>query len=124
MIKVNSSRSSSTLCDMLTMKKVRMLHVQERSSIVIVKPHTTYWYVIYFADNCIYNDDSFKRRFRLNNAMFLHISNALEVCHDFFKQKSDAKGRMSFLVYKNVRLRLGIWIRYSIRCIQRLLKGI
>ncbi|XP_052621102.1 uncharacterized protein LOC128126941 [Lactuca sativa] len=50
----------------------------------------------YFADNCLYNDDSFKRRFRLNKAIFLRISNALESRYDFFKQKPDARGRMGF----------------------------
>nr|KAJ0201596.1 hypothetical protein LSAT_V11C600299180 [Lactuca sativa] len=50
----------------------------------------------YFADNCIYNDDSFERRFRLNKAIFLRISNALESRYDFFKQKPDARGRMGF----------------------------
>ncbi|XP_052625886.1 uncharacterized protein LOC128132919 [Lactuca sativa] len=50
----------------------------------------------YFADNCLYNDDSFERRFRLNKAIFLRISNALESRYDFFKQKPDARGRMSF----------------------------
>ncbi|XP_023742972.1 uncharacterized protein LOC111891120 [Lactuca sativa] len=65
--------------------------VQERSSIVIAKPHTTYWYV-----NCLYNDDSVERRFRLNKAIFLRISNALESRYAFFKQKPDARGRMCF----------------------------
>ncbi|XP_052621039.1 uncharacterized protein LOC111904210 [Lactuca sativa] len=50
----------------------------------------------YFADNCLYNDDSFERRFRLNKAIFLRISNALESRYDFFKRKPDARGRMSF----------------------------
>ncbi|KAL7597307.1 hypothetical protein Lser_V15G28517 [Lactuca serriola] len=50
----------------------------------------------YFADNCLYNDDSFERRFRLNKAIFLRISNALESRYDFFKQKPDARGRMNF----------------------------
>ncbi|KAL7599405.1 hypothetical protein Lser_V15G21282 [Lactuca serriola] len=50
----------------------------------------------YFADNCLYNDDSFERRFRLNKAIFLRISNALESRYDFFKQKPDARGRMGF----------------------------
>ncbi|KAL7618784.1 hypothetical protein Lser_V15G01150 [Lactuca serriola] len=50
----------------------------------------------YFADNCLYNDDSFERRFRLNKAIFLRISNALESRYDLFKQKPDARGRMSF----------------------------
>ncbi|XP_052620997.1 uncharacterized protein LOC128126878 [Lactuca sativa] len=50
----------------------------------------------YFADNCLYNDDSFERRFRLNNAIFLRISNALKSRYDFFKQKPDARRRMGF----------------------------
>ncbi|XP_052622660.1 uncharacterized protein LOC128127950 [Lactuca sativa] len=50
----------------------------------------------YFADNCLYNDESFECRCRLNKAIFLRISNALESCYDFFKQKPDARGRMSF----------------------------
>ena len=41
----------------------------------------------YFADNCLYNDDSFKRRFRLNKVVFLRISNALEVHYDYLKKK-------------------------------------
>ncbi|KAL7616034.1 hypothetical protein Lser_V15G02803 [Lactuca serriola] len=49
-----------------------------------------------FADNCLSNDDSFERRFRLNKTIFLRISNALESRYDFFKQKPDARGRMSF----------------------------
>ncbi|XP_023737821.1 uncharacterized protein LOC111885816 [Lactuca sativa] len=50
----------------------------------------------YFADNCLYNDDSFERRFHLNKTIFLRISNALESHYDFFKQKPDARERMSF----------------------------
>ncbi|XP_023730733.1 uncharacterized protein LOC111878469 [Lactuca sativa] len=50
----------------------------------------------YFADNYDYNDDSFERCFRLNKAIFLHISNALEACYDFLKQNPDVRGRMGF----------------------------
>ncbi|KAL7611002.1 hypothetical protein Lser_V15G13725 [Lactuca serriola] len=50
----------------------------------------------YFADNFLYNNDSFERRFRLNKAIFLRISNALESRYDFFKQKPDTRGRISF----------------------------
>ncbi|XP_023765099.1 uncharacterized protein LOC111913604 [Lactuca sativa] len=50
----------------------------------------------YFADNYLYNDDSFERHFRINNAIFLRISNALEARYGFFKQKPDARGIMSF----------------------------
>lgn len=48
----------------------------------------------YFDDNCLYNDESFERHFRLNKIIFLCISNALESRYDFFKQKPDARGRM------------------------------
>ncbi|XP_052621704.1 uncharacterized protein LOC128127292 [Lactuca sativa] len=50
----------------------------------------------YFADNYLYNDDSFERRFCPNKAIFLRISNALESRYDFFKQKPDVRGRMGF----------------------------
>nr|KAJ0200484.1 hypothetical protein LSAT_V11C600323040 [Lactuca sativa] len=83
-----------------------MLLVQGRSSIVITKLHTTYWYVI--ADNCLYNDDSVEHRFRLNKAIFLRISNALETRYDFSNKNPMLEEEWVLVVYKNVRLLLGI----------------
>lgn len=50
----------------------------------------------YFVGNCLYNDEAFKRCFRLNRTLFLCISNILQARYEYFKQKPDTRGRMSF----------------------------
>ncbi|XP_023764118.1 uncharacterized protein LOC111912604 [Lactuca sativa] len=67
----------------------------------------------YFADNCLYYDDSFERHFRLNKAILLRISNTLESRYDFFKQKPDAKERMGFSSIQKCAAALR-YLRYGI----------
>ncbi|XP_023765207.1 uncharacterized protein LOC111913735 [Lactuca sativa] len=91
----NSSRPSSMLYNTFTMKKVRMLRVQGRSSIVIFKSHTTYWYMI-TSPITVFTMKTHSNVFIVKKAIFLRISNTLEVRYDFFKQKPDTRGRMGF----------------------------
>ncbi|XP_052621622.1 uncharacterized protein LOC111917420 [Lactuca sativa] len=50
----------------------------------------------YFADNCVYGTNDFKRRFRLSTNVFLRIANALESRYKFFQLRYDARGRRGF----------------------------
>lgn len=50
----------------------------------------------YFADDCVYDQESFKRRFRISRHLFQRICSALESRYPFFQQRSDARGRMGF----------------------------
>jgi len=47
----------------------------------------------YFADDSIYNESHFRRRFRMRRHLFLSIVDALQSHFDFFKQRTDALGR-------------------------------
>jgi len=44
----------------------------------------------YFSENPIYNDELFRRRFRMRRSLFLRIVEAVEVHDEFFIQKRDA----------------------------------
>ncbi|XP_024008043.1 uncharacterized protein LOC112084025 [Eutrema salsugineum] len=48
----------------------------------------------YFSENAIYPDHLFRRRFRMNKALFLRIVHRLSNEVTFFKQKQDARGRL------------------------------
>ena len=47
----------------------------------------------YFAEDSIYNESHFCRRFRMRRHLFLRVVDALQSRFEFFKQKSDALGR-------------------------------
>ncbi|XP_024015025.1 uncharacterized protein LOC112088888 [Eutrema salsugineum] len=48
----------------------------------------------YFSENAIYPDHLFRRRFRMNKALFLRIVHRLSNEVSFFKQRKDARGRL------------------------------
>jgi len=50
----------------------------------------------YFADNCVYDEETFATRFRISREVFLRISNALESRYEYFQQRPDARGKMGF----------------------------
>lgn len=52
----------------------------------------------YFIDNCLNNEATFGSRFCLNRALFLRIINDLEARYEYFMQKPDARGIISFSV--------------------------
>ncbi|KAJ9554217.1 hypothetical protein OSB04_018262 [Centaurea solstitialis] len=50
----------------------------------------------YFSNNPVYNDEDFKRRFRMSRRLFLRIVNDLERETEYFKQHWDARGVKGF----------------------------
>ncbi|KAJ9551087.1 hypothetical protein OSB04_015132 [Centaurea solstitialis] len=50
----------------------------------------------YFSNNPVYNDEDFKRRFRMSRRLFLRIVNDLEREIEYFKQHWDARGVKGF----------------------------
>ncbi|XP_050236726.1 uncharacterized protein LOC126686632 [Mercurialis annua] len=48
----------------------------------------------YFAENPVYPSNVFRRRFRMNRPLFLHILNVIQDCDDYFIQKNDVLGRI------------------------------
>ncbi|EFP89902.2 uncharacterized protein PGTG_16190 [Puccinia graminis f. sp. tritici CRL 75-36-700-3] len=48
----------------------------------------------YFSVNPLYDDEIFRRRFRMSRSLFLKIAEAVEQQDDYFRQKPDACGRM------------------------------
>ena len=62
----------------------------------------------YFADDSIYNESHFRRRFRMRRHLFLRIVDALQSRFDFFKQRTDALGRrgLSPLTKRTVAIRM------------------
>ncbi|KAJ9540357.1 hypothetical protein OSB04_026863 [Centaurea solstitialis] len=50
----------------------------------------------YFSNNPVYNDEDFKRRFRMTRRLFLRIVNELEREIEYFKQHWDARGVKGF----------------------------
>ncbi|TVU18572.1 hypothetical protein EJB05_34679, partial [Eragrostis curvula] len=46
----------------------------------------------YFADQCVYNDKHFRRRFRMSRSLFLRIVSKVEAHDDYFRQKTNAAG--------------------------------
>jgi len=51
-------------------------------------------YLDYFADQCVYNEEHFRRRFRMYKSLFLRIVAAIEAHDDYFRQKPDAVGSL------------------------------
>ncbi|XP_052622607.1 uncharacterized protein LOC111898989 [Lactuca sativa] len=50
----------------------------------------------YFAENCVYQPNDFKRRFRLRKNVFERIVNAMEARYEFFQLRYDARGKRGF----------------------------
>ncbi|KAJ9567906.1 hypothetical protein OSB04_003872 [Centaurea solstitialis] len=50
----------------------------------------------YFSDNPVYNDEDFKRRFRMSRRLFVRIVSDLEREFEYFKQQWDARGVKGF----------------------------
>ncbi|XP_062715219.1 uncharacterized protein LOC134291473 [Aedes albopictus] len=50
----------------------------------------------YFAVNPTYTDDQFRRRFRMSRTLFLRIVDAVEEANIYFRQRSDATGKLGF----------------------------
>ncbi|XP_062205643.1 uncharacterized protein LOC133907585 [Phragmites australis] len=48
----------------------------------------------YFADNPVYGDVLFRRRFRMSRRLFLHIAAAVEEHDTWFRQRRDATGKL------------------------------
>ena len=65
------------------------------------------WVCDYFAGNCIYNEEAFDHRFRINKEVFLRISNTLEARCDFLAEL-DLEVEWALLLYRNVQLHIGI----------------
>ena len=49
-------------------------------------------YKDYFSANPVYPSNLFRRRFRMNRSLFLHILNAIQLHDDYFVQKNDGLG--------------------------------
>ncbi|KAL6842274.1 hypothetical protein ACP4OV_027922 [Aristida adscensionis] len=49
-------------------------------------------YLDYFAEQCVYIDKHFRRRFRMSKPLFLRIVAAVESHDDYFRQKPNAVG--------------------------------
>ncbi|XP_022002638.1 uncharacterized protein LOC110900039 [Helianthus annuus] len=52
--------------------------------------------VDYFADEPLYSEAIFRRRFRMSRRLFLRIADDLAAYHPFFTQRPDARGKMGF----------------------------
>jgi len=50
----------------------------------------------YFADNCLYDNVAFKRRFRLSRNLFNRICKDLDDQYPYFQLCIDARGRLGF----------------------------
>ncbi|KAJ9542885.1 hypothetical protein OSB04_029391 [Centaurea solstitialis] len=59
----------------------------------------------YFSDNLVYNDEYFKRRFRMTRRLFLRIVNDLEKEIEYFKQHWDARGVKGFSALQKLAIR-------------------
>ena len=46
----------------------------------------------YFAEQCVYPEKHFRRRFRMSKSLFLRIVAAVETHDDYFRQKPNAAG--------------------------------
>jgi hypothetical protein len=51
-------------------------------------------YLDYFADQCVYSEKHFRRRFRMSRSLFLRIVDEVESHDDYFHQKPDAIGTL------------------------------
>ncbi|XP_021984897.1 uncharacterized protein LOC110880744 [Helianthus annuus] len=52
--------------------------------------------VDYFADEPLYSEAIFRRRFRMSRRLFLRIADDLPAYHPFFTMRPDARGKMGF----------------------------
>ncbi|XP_022008076.1 uncharacterized protein LOC110907393 [Helianthus annuus] len=52
--------------------------------------------VDYFADEPLYSEAIFRRRFRMSRRLFLRIADDLAAYHPFFTMRPDARGKMGF----------------------------
>ncbi|XP_023741934.1 uncharacterized protein LOC111890007 [Lactuca sativa] len=50
----------------------------------------------YFADNCVYQPNDFKRRFHLQINVFQRIANVMENRYEYFHMRYDARGKRGF----------------------------
>jgi hypothetical protein len=48
----------------------------------------------YFADNPLYNESMFRRRFRMSRSLFIHIVDAVKDHDPYFQQRADSTGRL------------------------------
>ena len=56
----------------------------------------------YFADRPVYNDITFRRRFRMRRALFLRIVDGVTAEDKYFEQKVDALGKLGFSTLQKV----------------------
>jgi hypothetical protein len=55
----------------------------------------------YFVDQPLYNDDHFRRRFRMRQELFLKIVRKIEAANPYFVQKPNCVGQLGFtLIHK------------------------
>ncbi|ETN17200.1 hypothetical protein PPTG_21630 [Phytophthora nicotianae INRA-310] len=50
----------------------------------------------YFAENAIYNAQTFRRRFRMRRSLYLRVVSAVETHDRYFQQRRDATGKLGF----------------------------
>ncbi|XP_038679495.1 uncharacterized protein LOC119980772 [Tripterygium wilfordii] len=62
----------------------------------------------YFAESLVYNDAMFRRRFRMNRALFLRIQSAIEMHEPYFRQRRDAAGRLGLSSLQKITAALRI----------------
>src|SRR4051812_11246326 len=62
----------------------------------------------YFAPNCTYRPDIFRRRFRMRRELFLRITSAVEQHNPYFLQKPDCSGRLGLSPIQKVTTALRI----------------
>ncbi|XP_038695425.1 uncharacterized protein LOC119992703 [Tripterygium wilfordii] len=62
----------------------------------------------YFAKSPVYNDAMFRRRFRMNRALFLRIQSAIEMHEPYFQQRRDAAGRLGLSSLQKITAALRI----------------
>ncbi|XP_038678360.1 uncharacterized protein LOC119979801 [Tripterygium wilfordii] len=62
----------------------------------------------YFAESPVYNDAMFRRRFRMNRALFLRIQSTIEMHEPYFQQRRDAAGRLGLSSLQKITAALRI----------------
>lgn len=66
----------------------------------------------YFADNPLYGEREFNRRFRMSKRLFLHIVEAVKIHDNYFNQRRAASSRMGLSTLQKVTAAfsdLGVW---------------
>ncbi|KAK2662301.1 hypothetical protein Ddye_000875, partial [Dipteronia dyeriana] len=77
----------------------------------------------YFTENPRYNDQMFRRRFRMGRSSFLRIVEKMEARDNCFVQRRDSVGRLSFLVDATDKyIKIGESI--TIECLKRFCRTI